>query len=295
MKLALIACLSLVIATTALAGVTTYVKTADDTFTVWQLPSQTPSQMMSYVIKTLHGKIMVIDGGMKGDASYLRGFLAALGNRVDYWFITHPHDDHIGALTVLLESPRDLKIEGIYASLPTVEWLEENDAYMPYIKEFYEAIEKSKVPVHNLYCGSHAVVDGVHLLVLGVKNPEIHVNLINNQSLVMRVWDEHKSILFTGDLGVEGGEKLLHSKYAKYLPSDYVQMAHHGQTGVDKAFYEAVHPKYCLWPTPKWLWDNNAGHGPNTGPWRTIEVRLWMKHMNVERDFPSWKGLVCIH
>ena len=31
-------------------------------FTLWQLPSQTPSQMNSYVLRTHTGKVMVVDG-----------------------------------------------------------------------------------------------------------------------------------------------------------------------------------------------------------------------------------------
>lgn len=32
----------------------------------------------------------------------MRGFIGALGNEVEAWFISHPHDDHMGALSVIL-------------------------------------------------------------------------------------------------------------------------------------------------------------------------------------------------
>ena len=32
----------------------------------------------------------VMDGGVKEETPYLRGFLAALGNQVDVWFVSHP-------------------------------------------------------------------------------------------------------------------------------------------------------------------------------------------------------------
>jgi len=70
------------------------------TFTLWQLPSRTPSQNMSYVLRSCRGRIIVIDGGNKGDAEYLRGFLAPLGNHVNAWFVSHPHPDHVDALTL---------------------------------------------------------------------------------------------------------------------------------------------------------------------------------------------------
>ncbi len=50
---------------------------------------------MAYVLKSRDGRIVVVDGGMKGDAPYLQTFLAPLGNTVDAWFISHPHLDHV--------------------------------------------------------------------------------------------------------------------------------------------------------------------------------------------------------
>lgn len=96
-----------------------------------------------------------------------------------------------------------------------------------------------------------------------------------------------KSILFLGDLGVEGGEKLLASPYRNRLKADYVQMAHHGQTGVSEEFYKTVNPKFCLWPTPDWLWDNKKGKGP----WKTLEVRAWMDKLDIEKHYVAKDGL----
>ena len=48
-----------------------------------------------------------------------------------------------------------------------------------------------------------------------------------------------------------------------------------------KSFYQAVAPRACLWNTPDWLWNNDAGNGFDTGPWRTVEVRGWMEELGV--------------
>lgn len=47
------------------------------------------------------GRVVVIDGGTAADAPYLRGFLAALGNRVEWWFDTIP----VMSTMTLTESP----------------------------------------------------------------------------------------------------------------------------------------------------------------------------------------------
>lgn len=264
------------------------------TFTLWQLPEQTHSQMMSYVIRTVGGKVIMIDGGMPGDAPYLRGFLAALGNRADIWIISHMHDDHFGALGEILRQPKDLAIGRIYSSTLDDDWVRQygsDGEYKSWIG-FQEVLRTAGRRLIELRLGGRMNIDGVNIEVIGVANPEFHVNAINNSSLVLRVWDASKSILFLGDLGPEGGEKLLRGKYRDRLDCDYVQMAHHGQNGVGIEVYKAASPKYCLWPTPMWLWDNNInGQGKGTGPWRTLEVRAWMEQLGVKADYVSADGI----
>ena len=53
---------------------------------------------------------------------------------------------------------------------------------------------------------------------------------------------------------------------------------------------QAVAPRVCLWNTPDWLWNNDAGNGFDTGPWRTVEVRGWMEELGVRRHFVSKDG-----
>jgi len=268
------------------------------TFTLWQLPSRTPSQNMSYVLRTRNDDIIVIDGGNRGDAEYLRGFLAPLGNRVAAWFISHPHPDHVDALTVLLNDLKTLQIDHLYGSMPDESWVAQHEPQPPThlksVEDFNQALRDSDHTLEELSLGQTINIDSVTIQVLGIMNPEITPNAINNSSIVLRVFDAHKSVLFTGDLGVQGGHKLLNSSYAKQLPADYVQMAHHGQAGVDINFYRAVRPRYCLWPTPVWLWDNNSGDGANSGPWQTLTVREWMERMNVEQHYVSADGLIRI-
>ena len=70
--------------------------------------------MMSFVITTEDGKIIVIDGGYHDDADKLLRELQTLSGKekphVDAWFLTHAHEDHINALRNNL---RDEAIEEI--------------------------------------------------------------------------------------------------------------------------------------------------------------------------------------
>jgi beta-lactamase superfamily II metal-dependent hydrolase len=248
--------------------------------------------MNSYVLQTGRGKIIVIDGGNAGDAPYLRGFLAATGNEVEAWFISHPHPDHVDALTTLLNDPGDLTIRKIYASLPELTWIEKYEpTYLKTSQDFQQALQRSSLEVEELTIGQVIQFDGVRFEIMAVKNPEITGNAMNNSSVVMKVTDRRKSVLFTGDLGVQGGDKLLNYIRPEQLRADYVQMAHHGQNGVNQRFYQEVNPKFCLWPTPLWLWDCDNGGGKGSGPWDTLNVRAWMDELDIQKHYISGYGL----
>jgi beta-lactamase superfamily II metal-dependent hydrolase len=263
------------------------------TFTLWQLPEQTHSQMMSYVIRSVGGRLIVIDGGTTGDAPYLRGFLAALGNSVQAWFITHPHSDHVGTLVEILRHPQGLTVGTIYASMPDSDWVAK---YVPpnevtEVTDFQTALKAADRSTTDMAVGQVVLIDGIRIEVLGIKNPEFTQNALNNSSAVLRVSDKAKTVLFLGDLGFEGGKKLVRNAGRDRLRTDYVQMAHHGQNGVGEDVYRAINPSYCLWSTPQWLWNNDAGKGTGSGPWRTLEVRTWMAKLNIKRHYISAAGL----
>ncbi len=260
-----------------------------DGFVLWQLPNQTPTQMMSYVIRTTTGETIVIDGGMVGDTAYLRGFLAALGNHVTAWFFSHPHLDHVDAPVEIIADPRGVAIDAIYGSNPPDEWMVAHCSEQEI--ETARSVREAVPGLIDLELGQEMMIDGVRIEVLGIRNPDITANPINNQSIILRVSDDTKSVLFTGDLGVEAGEKALQGPYADRLQADYVQMAHHGQHGVNEAFYQHVGAKYCLWPTPDWLWENDDGGGPDSGPWQTLVVREWMSRLDIRKHYVMADGL----
>lgn len=271
-------------------GQTGYAQAAKKTtFTLWQLPGQTRSQMNSYVIQTSGNEIIVIDGGTEGDATYLREFVRERGNHVHAWFISHTHYDHVDALTAILNNPGNMKIDRVYGSLPDDDWMKKHqnanaDKTQLQLKA---ALEKSKRKLLELSPGQKIQFKGATFEVLSTVNQNITRNAINNQSAVWRVDVGDTSMLFLGDLGVEGGEALLASPYRSRLKADYVQMSHHGQTGVSEEFYKVVDPAYCMWPTPEWLWTNKNGKGP----WKTLEVRAWMDRLNVKKHYVAKDGL----
>ena len=187
-------------------------------FTLWQLPPQGPSQMNSYVIRTDAGRVVVIDGGTAADAPYLRGFLAALGNRVEWWFVTHPHVDHMGALTEILRAPGGIEIGTVWQSPMSDAQLDTDLNRRKLADAYLEALAASGLHVENLTKpGREMRLDGLHLKVLQVNDPATLVNAYNNASIVLRLWDKRKSLLMLGDTGEESGDRLLRSVPQKEL------------------------------------------------------------------------------
>lgn len=252
-------------------------------FTMWQIPSQVNTIGNSYVFLTDKGRVVVMDGGTKDETFFLRGFIAALGNEVEAWFISHPHGDHIGALTEILKEPKGLKINKIYHSRFSDDLLRTEQPSDQQGFEFYKALDASGIEVINLTePGLTSKIDGFNFKILGVTNEELRMNPYNNSSTIIRVWDKKKSIVFLGDAGIECGDKVLNGPYRKDLNCDYLQVSHHGQRGCNEQFYKTIKFKVCLWPTPLWVWNNNQGKGDDTGNLETFETRRWMDEIGIK-------------
>lgn len=167
-----------------------------------QLSSQSKSQMMGYILKTKNNKIIVIDGGTSNDTQNLLEYIDKNGKKVDYWFLTHAHNDHASVFIDAVN--KNIKIENIYVSLNDKSWYENNE---PSRAEFSNILidtlnkdnikDKVKSPKLNEIIN----IDGIEVEILGIKNPEILDNCGNEQSMIMKFNTGKTSILFLGDIG----------------------------------------------------------------------------------------------
>ena len=260
---------------------------------IYQLTNTTAYQMMCYVIKTNNGKVIVIDGGNHGQERELYRVLTNVGKSVDLWILTHIHSDHFGAIIDLLDNHKDIVIKrfirnnqaaAVIASLAG----EDLADYEEWVK--YE--KRITLPFEEIKRGESITIDNVKVECLSYGNDDILVNNPNNQSIVFRISDDDFSMIFLGDLGAEGGTKLV-NEYGDKLKADAVQMAHHGQSGVKRDVYEKIHPQYAFWPTPRWLWDNTPylGGEKGKGTFQTPEVIKWMDSLKC-KNITSFKKTI---
>jgi len=82
------------------------------------------SIMESVVVVTPNRHVIVFDGGHYSDTEHLVEIVRQFGNGVDYWFLSHAHDDHCGAIIELAKSnPAALEIRNVLYAFPPQEWL----------------------------------------------------------------------------------------------------------------------------------------------------------------------------
>ena len=272
---------------------------------LYQLVPEKNSLMQSYVIKTQSGKLIVIDGGIDGEgkdrAPYMPAALRAIAGvgegeyfEVEAWFLSHAHKDHIYELSKMMRdytADSNYKINNIYFDFPefgSAEYAGQNaDMEISQIKEninkygevigatvkegstYYDDLNGAVINKDAVANGLSFEIDGVKIDVLQTWDPADGTSNLNDTSIVLRFHIGEQTVLFLNDLGSIGGRRLL-ATYGDKLKSDIVQMAHHGQAGVNKDVYDAIDADVHLWPTPIWVW-NNANH-----TYQIDEVREWL-------------------
>lgn len=258
------------------------------------LAPQTDGQNMSFLLQTNQGEVIVIDGGLDQDADHLVETIQAMGGRVSAWLITHPHSDHVGALTnILNRNPIPVQIDQIYCSFLTREQYEKGD-HMGRMSDYDNLMAVfSRFPAEKLHMqlirGQKITVDNAEITVM---NEPLYTdyNTFNNSSIAYRIDINGKRLMFLGDMGWEPGTRLIRMWDYKDLKSDVVQMAHHGQDGAEKNLYQVLHPEICFWPTPAWLWDNMKDGVAGAGSYKTMKTRSWMERMGVARNYVAKDG-----
>lgn len=259
-------------------------------------------QQISIVIESNDGQLIVVDGGLKTNAPYLSKYIKNKGGKVAAWLLTHPHEDHVGAISVILEQQKvaghpdfyDIDPGQIYFSFAPYSFYEqyEQGYRLPMIKEVMEdlAAYPAEKKHENSARGTTFSFGNVSVEILNTAY-SIPIDSGNNSSICYMITINGKKLLITGDLPYEAAGKLLEELPAEKLKADIVQMAHHGQHGGSFAFYSAVAPKYALWPSSKELWDKRKDAFTEDQETYTIALtKFWTNKLGVEKNFVMADG-----
>lgn len=196
------------------------------------------------------GKTVLIDTGPPGAGATLWGYLDGLAiDRLDLLINTHPHSDHIGNTTELLERVPVSRVFDSGFVHPTATY-----------EKLLAAIEQKKIPLRLVRSGQTVNLDeGITLKVIGPADPLIDKSRsdANANSVVVRVDYGEVSFMLTGDAEEETEARLL-AAGAAGLKATVLKVAHHGSKyATHQPFLDAVSPALAVISCSA---DNTYGH-----------------------------------
>lgn len=189
-----------------------------------------------------NGQCMLIDAGNPENGSQIVSYIKGLGHsKIDYLIATHPHADHIGGMTTVVNG------------------LDIGKVYMPKVSTNTQTFEGLLSAIQNKGLKVNTAKAGVNLFKAGNLSADIlaPVNItgddLNQYSAVIMLTYGDNKFLFMGDAGEQS-----ESQISAALKADVLKVGHHGSnTATSQAFLNKVHPKYAVIEVGK---GNSYGH-----------------------------------
>ena len=257
--------IAILAAVLAVAGLL-FLRHKDGKYSVTQYASVTGRQAMIYTITDREGHLVVIDGGWREDAGQLLSIINEQHDgHVDAWILTPPHPDHIGAFNEIYASGQ-VEIDKIY-TVPV-----DYEIYKGKAQEWDEfSVYEEFVRLTEGEADMSFLREGEILDLIGLKMEVFHSfdsqqmaevkDPCNDGGMIFRLSTERESMLFLADVGVGQSDYIL-NQYGERLKSDYVQMGHHGNGGMDERVYQKISPREAFFDIPEGMMQDerlNAG------------------------------------
>ncbi|MPM34143.1 hypothetical protein SDC9_80725 [bioreactor metagenome] len=197
------------------------------------------------LIQLPNGEEVLIDAGNYGDGSYIKNYLENLNvDDIEYFILTHPHEDHIGSAKEIINNFTVKKI------------------YMPDVLASSNLYESTMLAIENKDIETIFAKPGLKIidspgLKLELLSPKsMYYSELNEYSAVARLEYDNTSFLFTGDAESVSELEMLGGGFN--LDSDVLKVVHHGgRTSSSIDFLKAVTPEYSIISCGE---DNSYGH-----------------------------------
>lgn len=166
------------------------------------------------VLVTYKGESVLVDAGPASSGEKTAEYVSMYSPHVDYFIITHPHEDHMGGAADVLES---VSVDHLVMSTAVSG------------EEFYsEAVNEAKKQGCEIVCLTDGVVyDTGNITVTIYDLFDFEYDDLNNASLFVKIEVGGTSLLITGDAEVEE-EAYAVSLLGDELDVDILKVGHHG-------------------------------------------------------------------
>ena len=190
---------------------------------------------------------MIIDAGNNGDGDKISTYLKQQGvTNLNYVIGTHPHEDHIGGLDVII---RDYNVDKVLLPnyiIPTQTF-----------EDVLLALQEKDIKITKPVVGTeYALGEAVFTII--APNSEDYGDNANNYSIGIKLKYGETSFLMAGDAEIKSEAEMIINGID--LKADVLKVSHHGSdTSNSKEFLKLVDPTYAIISVGK---ENQYGH-PN--------------------------------
>lgn len=187
---------------------------------------------------------MLIDAGNNADSDLIVNYLKQQGvNKIDYLIGTHPHEDHIGGMDVVINT---FDIGTVY--MPKVTSNTET------FEDVVTAIKNKDMTITSPVPGSSFNLTDSTCTILAPNNNSYED--LNDYSIVIKLVHGGVSFLLTGDAETVSENEMLAKGYD--VAATVLKIGHHGSnSSTSDTFLKKVNPKYAVISVGK---GNDYGH-----------------------------------
>lgn len=185
-------------------------------------------------------KGILIDSGLADYGDTVSDFIKSCGvTDLEYVIATHPHDDHIGSLSQVMD---DFTVGKII--MP--ELAEFNTPTTRVYERLIDYIVDNNIDAYAAEFGDIYEMDDVKIQILG---PVKQVKDLNDMSVICKVYAGESTFMLLGDAEKEELASVYeyNNKYGADLKSDVILLGHHGSsTSIYKPFLNKVDAKTAV-------------------------------------------------
>lgn len=179
---------------------------------------------------------ILVDSGEVGAAQTVISYIKNLGiDELDCVLVTHPHSDHMGAMTKILY---EFEIKDLIMPEIPEDIIPTNSTY----EKFLTAVSDNAENVIPAEAGMTYSYGEMNLEILA---PLHGYDNLNDMSAVSRVSFGETSVMFMGDASTAVEKDLLNT--GKDFSADIINIGHHGsKTASSQKWLEAVNPEFAV-------------------------------------------------